>query len=628
VGTYRFVHVLTRDAVEASLTTTARVELHRAAAGATEAHFSANLSEHVAEIARHWAELAPYGGAATARSWAVRAGDEAVRRLAYEEGVRFYRAALALDMPALSDGERCRLSVALGRAASLGGDLRTCVDAAVAAAEAARAAHDPELLAEAALVLEALPDPQVNAITEQLSDEALGGLGPTGDPALQARLLAQRSHLAFYDGEQERVDTLSASALGLARRSGDARALVDALHARKEACPGPAGRAERLLLATEMLALAERTHSPRTAMWGRLWRIDALIEDGRLGAAAEEVPALQLAVERVGGPVSAWHLGRVAACLAQAHGRYADAAVLGRRAFERMRPVEPVPAGGVFFALQCALAGHVGISDEAVAMTMRPFEPPPRFRTMARITNAFLLLRAGRPEDAAASYQLAGPVETWSLAAFFVVPGYVYAALVSAELGRYDDLAVIIEQLRPFQAEHASGEAVAYLGPVELALGRATVALGRIDEAVEHLQAADELADRAGAPGFVAEARYHLAAVLVGRNGPGDHDRALALAREADRLARGFGMAAYTGRTAALVATLDRGPRTVLSPREVEVATLVAEGLTNRRIAERLFISQRTAENHVKHILTKLGFTTRSQIAAWRARGEMSRSDE
>jgi DNA-binding NarL/FixJ family response regulator len=52
----------------------------------------------------------------------------------------------------------------------------------------------------------------------------------------------------------------------------------------------------------------------------------------------------------------------------------------------------------------------------------------------------------------------------------------------------------------------------------------------------------------------------------------------------------------------------------------VEVAELVAEGLTNRQIGERLFISERTAQNHVQHILTKLGFATRSQIATWSTR--------
>jgi hypothetical protein len=78
-----------------------------------------------------------------------------------------------------------------------------------------------------------------------------------------------------------------------------------------------------------MLALAQRTNSARTAMWGELWRIDALIEGGQLAAAAEELPALQVAVERVGGPVSGWHLDRVTACVAQAQGRYADAAAIG-----------------------------------------------------------------------------------------------------------------------------------------------------------------------------------------------------------------------------------------------------------------------------------------------------------
>jgi len=58
-----------------------------------------------------------------------------------------------------------------------------------------------------------------------------------------------------------------------------------------------------------------------------------------------------------------------------------------------------------------------------------------------------------------------------------------------------------------------------------------------------------------------------------------------------------------------------------LSRREREVAQLVAEGLTNRQIADRLFIAERTAEGHVEQIRNKKGFTSRSQIAAWVAAG-------
>ncbi len=54
-----------------------------------------------------------------------------------------------------------------------------------------------------------------------------------------------------------------------------------------------------------------------------------------------------------------------------------------------------------------------------------------------------------------------------------------------------------------------------------------------------------------------------------------------------------------------------------LTSREQEVAGLVAAGLSNRDIAARLVISQRTAEGHIEHILTKLGFTSRAQVAAW-----------
>jgi DNA-binding CsgD family transcriptional regulator len=59
---------------------------------------------------------------------------------------------------------------------------------------------------------------------------------------------------------------------------------------------------------------------------------------------------------------------------------------------------------------------------------------------------------------------------------------------------------------------------------------------------------------------------------------------------------------------------VDPGP---LSKREVEVARLIAEGLANREIGARLFISERTVTTHVGNILNKLGFDSRVQIASW-----------
>ena len=57
-----------------------------------------------------------------------------------------------------------------------------------------------------------------------------------------------------------------------------------------------------------------------------------------------------------------------------------------------------------------------------------------------------------------------------------------------------------------------------------------------------------------------------------------------------------------------------------LTSREREVAALVADGLTNGQLAERLFISPKTAAVHVSNILAKLGLATRAEIAAWAVR--------
>jgi DNA-binding CsgD family transcriptional regulator len=73
--------------------------------------------------------------------------------------------------------------------------------------------------------------------------------------------------------------------------------------------------------------------------------------------------------------------------------------------------------------------------------------------------------------------------------------------------------------------------------------------------------------------------------------------------------------------TATAGADPDRGRSGALSRRGTQVAQLVAEGLTNREIGARLFISERTVESHVATVLNTLGFTSRAQIAGWMASG-------
>ena len=65
--------------------------------------------------------------------------------------------------------------------------------------------------------------------------------------------------------------------------------------------------------------------------------------------------------------------------------------------------------------------------------------------------------------------------------------------------------------------------------------------------------------------------------------------------------------------------TLAARPTTELSPREIEVVAQIAKGLSNAEIGRTLVISTRTAETHIQHIMNKLGYSSRAQIAAWAA---------
>ena len=55
----------------------------------------------------------------------------------------------------------------------------------------------------------------------------------------------------------------------------------------------------------------------------------------------------------------------------------------------------------------------------------------------------------------------------------------------------------------------------------------------------------------------------------------------------------------------------------MLTSRQQEIAALISKGLTSRQIAAALMISVRTVESHIENIMTRLGFGSRSQIAAW-----------
>ncbi len=185
--------------------------------------------------------------------------------------------------------------------------------------------------------------------------------------------------------------------------------------------------------------------------------------------------------------------------------------------------------------------------------------------------------------------------------------------------------------------------------------GRLAVRRGDWQQAIAHLTECLSLRKGASSPVAIAwclesiawaqsvRAAHEQAAVLFGavdtlqqliggrvpQADPSEHDRYVACVRtelgEATFAAardKGRAMTPEQAVEYALAST-EAAPRKVrsaadlLTAREREVAALVARGLTNRQIAAKLVVTERTAETHVQNILNKLGFTSRAQIAAW-----------
>jgi DNA-binding CsgD family transcriptional regulator len=152
------------------------------------------------------------------------------------------------------------------------------------------------------------------------------------------------------------------------------------------------------------------------------------------------------------------------------------------------------------------------------------------------------------------------------------------------------------------------------IGSAQHYLGLLAMTMGRWDDAVDNLEAAVTANTRQGFLPPAIQSSHHLGRALVRRDREGDHRRGRSLIAEAQMAAARFGMRLEP---AADQARKVPGADHSLSARELQVAELVAHGLTNPEIAQRLFISKRTAETHVDHIKDKLGISTRAQLVAW-----------
>ncbi|ONI87471.1 hypothetical protein ALI144C_08735 [Actinosynnema sp. ALI-1.44] len=596
---WRFTHDLIREAARLLMPTARRLALHARAATVIEQR--ADASQRVAEIAHHWLEALPAGNAVKAAVWARRAADIAMAQLAWENAADLYARALRAAPPGAVD--RARLLTCQGIAQLRQMDIVSGEETLRQAAAAARASGDRDVIAEVSLAMETVSSSDWATLGKSLCDEALAGLP---DGPLRARLLAQRAAELAFHGSPD-LDGVSAEALAIADRTQDPRAVRAALRARQLAMAGPEGVRERLALGDRMLAIGVADNDPEAVMWGRLWRFDAFCQLGRLDEAEHELLPINDAVIRVRTKIAKWHSLRSEIAIEHVRGRFARARELATQAIDLVKDT----GGPVVMAISVSTSALVhGMTGDEGPILERYEEylchPPEMILAMVGAWHA----QCGRPETARRCFvpgqvhELIGGMRRLSVLCGLVV--------LAAEFGDRETAAVAYRRLLPFEHLIQCGGAgvVTIEGSVAGSLGIAAAVCDRLDDAVRHLRQAIEHNDRAGLPPYTAAARLELARVLARRDRRGDAEESVAQALSARATAEELGM-----RRLATAAETLTGAKN-LSPREGEIARLVAQGLTNRQIAAAVHISVRTVETHVQKILGKLGVASRAEIRA------------
>lgn len=506
--------------------------------------------------------------------------------------------------------ERARLQLNLARAAVRAGDLPAAHAAARAAATTARTSQDVELLADAAVTLEPMGQSAWDGDIHQWCTEALAA--PSQSAERKVRLRARQAQAAIYLGRWSEASAASSEALRQAESTQDDDLLVEALTARQLATSGPDDVDELTTAARRMIELGTSTGRAEIELRGRLWQVDALWYAGNLAAIAAETGRLASCAGRVSGPYGRWHVLLTRASLALARAEFEDAEALHADALAGFREIDHPAAHGAEVAFQLLLGHHRGPTEALLSSAAWEFGTDVRWDLSARLARAFVLVDAGRFDEAAAAYERCGHPESWQPMRAAELLMDAVAARVAVALGRTDDVRRFRARLEPRRGLYVVGGAGAtnFLGPVELVLGVCAAAENDWDAAAADLQKATALCRSIGVPGFAVEAACLLVDVY---ERSGESAQARALAAETLPLAKTLGMTPWVERL-----SKPAGP---LSQREREVAELVAKGLSNREIAAALVISERTAQNHVQHILTKLGFANRAQVAAWVSKG-------
>jgi DNA-binding NarL/FixJ family response regulator len=614
--TYRFTHALFRQTLYEEISAPRRIRLHQQAARVLAQLYAAYLEDHAAEIAEHYAHSSDRSDLANAVAYWEQAARQATRVYAHGDAVRCLER--AVEVHEFCDpgnlAKRCDLLLALGAALTLSGAPRRTLDLiAPAALHLAEQLDDAARAFDAAiLALDALPP--LGSGTAMASPEFLQWAEIAdryAQPDGIQRVLADNALASAWTvrGRGREARALWNRALESARVLGDTSLMFELVWKLIRWRP-PAYWAELVALADEFSQRPRDGVSPRLLGNVLMYCAHIQLAEGQYDRFLQSLHE-SIRIHRQGYPAGAYvlepvrHSAALALLDGDLHAAVEFIETFVARAEEVGRPAFARFIGRERLFLPLLYLGQVERLLALVTSDAPKSEPDRVLVLMA----AVCLSQLGRIEE---SRQLVGPLLDGELDERSI--DELHLLLQSAVLLE-DHLAAthLAERLEP--VAHVSHTMAGCIGRV---LGASWAMRGDAARA----RAAFELAIHAcHASHFrpeLALARLDLAELLFAHY-PQDQALALEQLDIATAELHAMDMQPALRRARGVVRpTVSDG----LTAREREVATLIASGMTNRQLAEALVISESTVEVHVKHILSKLGLTSRVQVASWAAHAQ------
>ena len=646
-GEFQFSHALIQHAVYDDIRPVRRMELHRRIGEILE-RTSAPDESRIAFLAHHFREASPLVGDEKAVQYAISAGEHAIAQFAWDVAVDHYSRVVQLlqSRTQVDPRQLCdvllRLGDAQNRAAAgrpraphaqqLGaGGSPGGRDTFRRAAHLARDAGLAESLAWAALGVGGFNPHTLQGGVDglHLLEDALDQLS-ADDSRLRVRLLARvgvdETMLARYgvlrltSYRRERVLNRVDAAVAMARRVADPEALMYAL---VMLCLQYELRAprERLDAARETLDLASTAGNLQYIAWARSLKRIALLQNNDWSE-AQRVDEASGIEERLRMPYFRWNTAIAEAGDALRQGRFSEAAEW----ITESNQLQPVSGAGTMQLI--ALHREVGPLDDILDLVER-FRPniPKSSRSWA--LRIVCLAELGRKDDA--TRELASRVHKQQCDEEVSLRPLAWLAEACWMLNDRERSRVLLERFRNVLDDtNVISESTDYIGGV-IAHYRALLATTLLDwDLAEHCYSrAQHVHEQWRMLPMVAHTCYAWADMLTRRGAEGDDVQASQLLGRSRSIAEDLGMVRLAAKVRSLsdqitvrrsVATMS-GTR--LSSREMEVLRLIAAGLSDREIAETLYISPRTVTTHVSHILGKLGVRTRTEAATTGLRLEL-----